>query len=1102
MYMFDYNDKQFNGGEYGTENGSTKTGLATSKVDEDTGWPSLTGEFSTPKDSFQRYFGGTESAYNLSGKLNNSGREVNRLFLNKYYQEDGTFYYSSFENYATLANNSDDDFTVYDQLGTPDSGDNYFYQRGNFMPFNDLNPGSVANYNLYDENGHELTEEDERVNEPLYALKGSPDYEFGMYVWANFYQPKDGKVESNDGTSAKNMVFEFTGDDDMWVYIDGVLVLDLGGIHDAQSGSINFADGTVTWTDTPTNGDAANYTNQTTIRKQFRKAGKENSSLWDKEHENTFADGSNHRIQVFYMERGRGASNLKISFNLKTIPDGQLSVTKQVENFYAHQVEDIDYTMKVETWDQEHNKWVPYAEQDYSLFEQEGGGTTDSNGQFKIKYGDTAIFEGIDVDTKVRVKEVAVSEAPAGSSIRDAYNISYVVKDDAGQDIAGSETEGSTEGNTGYAEASMPAYGGIDVTVTNKATYTRPLKVVKKFSGTEGNKAPDDFEATYTLYEVGEDGDKIKPAIGSVKYSEFEDDGTYTFWLDTDKNYTVEETFGTGDNKAESEDSKWQKVTVETNDPANETEASEGIVTLDANDANDATKGDEVDTITLTNVYGPSDLTIKNVLKVTKTMHGHELEAEMFDFTVEPKAWNNGKDGDEKVEVTAAQAAEKAGLSLDGDVYAYSNTESAAEDVAGLARMGNNITFSADDIGKTYVYEYAEKKIVHSTELKEGDVAYDSHQFRIELKVTKGDSGDLQVVMSKFERDSESNGWGNAVETDTITKSNCTCNEDSPLMTIAFENSVSKADLSITKTLEQTGAEYAPDDAQFTIKIKLKYEKGQAVNHTYDATIGEQLQKVEFKDGVATVTLTADQTIVIHDLPVGATYRVTEPNETMPGGFELQWIGETPSTGNQTQGRAANKPYYDDEIGLEGNDVTVHNQFAGYGLSIYKFIWDDKDKDGVVDEDEDVGARSDATFEVTLVEHSGASLGPDTTDDQGYAEFSPLVEGVVYKVEEIRVPSGYDLAEPRYIRIENGVAYMVEQDEKGEWVNITVDGKPSVLPTVSGNNSIFQIKIGNKETPDLPQSGSSGTLIMSSVGVATIILAGVYLLNRRFPLSK
>ena len=60
-----------------------------------------------------------------------------------------------------------------------------------------------------------------------------------MSMSAAFAQPQNGIVDGSP------MVFEFNGDDDMWVFIDGVLVLDIGGCHDARSGSINFQTGDV-----------------------------------------------------------------------------------------------------------------------------------------------------------------------------------------------------------------------------------------------------------------------------------------------------------------------------------------------------------------------------------------------------------------------------------------------------------------------------------------------------------------------------------------------------------------------------------------------------------------------------------------------------------------------------------------------------------------------------------------------------------------------------------------------------------------------------------------------------------------------------------------
>lgn len=598
MYMFDYEGQAFTGGGYGS--GDVKEGLASDTVNS-SGWPTLTGSYNTQANtSFSGFFGGSASAYNVD-----SADAVNHLFLKNKFDEDGTFYYSSFENFATLKNASDSNFTVYEQLGTPNGATgaaNYFYQRGNFMPYNTLDPGNVRNHNLYSDTGEALNQSDPRYNEDIYGFNEANNFYFGMYIWADFYQPENGQVMNNVGTSSKDMIFEFTGDDDLWVYIDGVLVLDLGGIHDAQSGYINFASGQIGYTDTETGKDPDWH--YTTLRSMYESAGEGQSVNWDGD---TFADGSSHRIQIFYMERGAGASNLKISFNLKTIPDGQLSVRKEVENYYAPQLADIEYTMQVTV------NGAPYANQSYTYYEQQGGGNTDGNGRFKLKYGQTAIFSDLTVNDTVTVKEIDSSDTEMGSSISQNYDISYTVTDGAGN------TTGS-EGQDGTVTATMPGYGSIQVTVTNIATYTRPLKLVKNFDGTLNNAAPEGFEATYTLYEqaTGNGGAAVWKPVGSIKYSDLEK-GEYIFWLDVEKTYKIEETFGAGDSNGETTELPWLGVETTTNDPASGTDASEGIVYLETNDA---TEGNGIDTITMTNRYG--DPTVS--LTIIKNIYGLDDE--------------------------------------------------------------------------------------------------------------------------------------------------------------------------------------------------------------------------------------------------------------------------------------------------------------------------------------------------------------------------------------------------------------------------------------------------------------------------------------------
>lgn len=134
-------------------------------------------------------------------------------------------------------------------------------------------------------------------------------YSFGMNLGAEFYMPEDGKVNNQD------MVFDFTGDDDVWVFIDGVLVLDLGGIHQALDGSINFSTGEIKYDKKQSHGD----TPAGTITQAFKNAGK----TWDPVAYKT------HHLSFFYLERGDGGSNCKIKFNLPVKLSKAIDIEKE-----------------------------------------------------------------------------------------------------------------------------------------------------------------------------------------------------------------------------------------------------------------------------------------------------------------------------------------------------------------------------------------------------------------------------------------------------------------------------------------------------------------------------------------------------------------------------------------------------------------------------------------------------------------------------------------------------------------------------------------------------------------------------------------------------
>lgn len=134
-------------------------------------------------------------------------------------------------------------------------------------------------------------------------------YSFGMKLGADFYMPKDGRVNNQD------MVFDFTGDDDVWVFIDGVLVLDLGGIHQALGGKINFATGKITYDKTQSHGKRP----AGTITEAFTNAGE----TWNS------TSYRPHHLSFFYLERGDGGSNCKIRFNLPVKPSKAIDIEKE-----------------------------------------------------------------------------------------------------------------------------------------------------------------------------------------------------------------------------------------------------------------------------------------------------------------------------------------------------------------------------------------------------------------------------------------------------------------------------------------------------------------------------------------------------------------------------------------------------------------------------------------------------------------------------------------------------------------------------------------------------------------------------------------------------
>lgn len=215
--------------------------------------------------------------------------------------------YGSRGNYAVY-NYTTNSFDVYNKAGVYKGGVSDA-NLGQFFPFDSADK-------VFDEKGNSLS--------PKQIIDGSTslNHHFGMSMTTEFVQPTNGKT-----TDGNDMIFEFSGDDDVWVYIDGVLVGDLGGIHEKATLKINFATGAVHVGHVDNANDPEKTIQDTTIKAMFQAAGADTSNR--RFSGNTFLNSSKHTLSFFYLERGAGASNMSLKFNLTTLPSSEVEKVDQ-----------------------------------------------------------------------------------------------------------------------------------------------------------------------------------------------------------------------------------------------------------------------------------------------------------------------------------------------------------------------------------------------------------------------------------------------------------------------------------------------------------------------------------------------------------------------------------------------------------------------------------------------------------------------------------------------------------------------------------------------------------------------------------------------------
>ena len=492
---------------------------------------------------------------------------------------------------------------------------------------------------------------------------------------------------------------------------------------------------------------------------------------------------------------------------------------------------------------------------------------------------------------------------------------------------------------------------------------------------------------------------------------------------------------------------------------------------------------------------------VSGVLQVLKSLEGEDLQAGQFSFRI------SAVDPDtDETDTASSQFA----WGDNTTVRTFFNGAE-TEDNIPLVHTGSDLTFNAGDINQKYAYIYEE------VEGNDSNYTYDKNAWKVVVSVERNDDGEL-VPYAQVYKDADGKDENNKYEwtpcdsslkpvegegADAQKIELVTSSDGNPAVTIQFNNKVSKADLKIKKVVAGPDGMTIPD-AKFTVRVELKDEDGNPITDEFSVEGIDNVTTATFNEsGMWEFEISADQTVTIKDLPVGATCKVTEPEDQIPGGFELVWIDESLVSDGKADARAANKNEWNGKIDPDGNDITVTNKFVGYGLEIFKGEIA-MDEDGDILEDSEGNAYADkksplsgAVFEVYMKvsgddgTETEAVVGTMKTDENGHAVLENsggkevLTDGTYY-IRETKVPSGYQL-----------LSYEIELTVKGGQATFkTLEDSPVTATVDLNDNGNFYYEIANKPLPDLPSSGSNGTLLMMSTGFAAIVLAGTYLSKR------
>ncbi len=774
------------------------------------------------------------------------------------------------------------------------------------------------------------------------------DFFFGMDMSMNFLMPKDGLTGHDNGNNTTGswtvlsdgtfkrtgepdnipdypLVFNFAGDDDVWVYVDGLLFLDLTGIHRHVGGTIDFETGMVYYFgldtaigDTTNNTSNANYYYAETFEEIIKRSYSPSESTQmnaalaglrpvldangnqryfegnTSRPMKTFKDYSTHTFKFFYMERGSGSSVCRINFNFPMLRQNAISVSKKnvPDDATIQAIGNPDYYFNIIKSDSK-SLFIDEGTR-YTILDQYGKevgtGTVGEFGIFTIKAGQTAVFEGITENSGKYYVQELIKE-------KDHQLYAGKVNVNGGEPLAGGEMinwaarpwyhEDNSDAvnnvdNTGPYGEKWYFYSShyTDASVNSTFFFEMQNGVITKNLGTLSlSKQVQSFTApladtSYRMY-VELDG---QPLGDGLKLTATAPDGT-----------TIEMTVGSDSTGSYVELLQGETVTIPniisgTKFKIWESDLSSAGYKVDysqtgADDAEDAT----------TYISGIVRVNTNVVVTITNSENGTQLEIPGV------KRFRNFAEGDYHYTFTLTE--------VDQDCNVISGGISLTETVNVNA---DNTDFKFAPI--TYLrHSYDKLPATHYYLIEEpGETANgldNTQHFLVEVTVREDETSttDPKGILAEITKVSEKTGdtWTEVTD-----------------KTITFTNTLT-GDLSLEKKLEgvDNGQEFG-----FIIKLNPGESGVNQLPISYLATLHNADGSVvkatlNFSNNDSALVMTHGEKIVIHGIPIGTRWTITEGTvtrgednsftvtETPPSGYIISGtVNGTVTEGNTTSG--------------------------------------------------------------------------------------------------------------------------------------------------------------------------------------------------------